>query len=95
MGVHSLSCELLKTGQMSDLKIEFQYYLDHQDELVKKYDGKFLIIKDREVQGAFSSKSEAYFEGEKKFDLGTFLIQYCSPGNMSFTQSYYTQNVAF
>lgn len=95
MDAQTLSCELHKTGQMSDLKLEFQYYLDHQSDLVKKYDGKFLVIKDREVKGAYASKAEAYFEGEKQFDLGTFLIQYCSPGNMSFTQSYYTQNVAF
>lgn len=77
------------------LKTEFQYYLDHQDELVKKYAGKYLIIKDAEVKGVYDSKSDAYFEGQKKYDLGTFLIQFCAPGNMSFTQTYYTQNVAF
>jgi hypothetical protein len=77
------------------LKQEFQYYLDHQDELVKKYSNKYIIIKDGEVKGAYDSKNDAYFEGQKKFDLGTFLIQYCMPGNMAFSQTYYTQNVAF
>ena len=28
------------------LKKEFQYYLDNQDELVKKYNHRFLVIKD-------------------------------------------------
>ena len=53
------------------LEQEFKYYIDHQDELVKKFSGKFIIIKDNEVKGSYDTKKEAYFEGQKKFDLGT------------------------
>jgi len=77
------------------LENEFQYYLDHQDELVKLYNGKFLIIKDKKVVAAYDSKDDAYFEGQKNNELGTFLIQYCSPGNMAYTQTFYSLNVAF
>lgn len=77
------------------LEQEFAYYLNHQDELVKKYNGKYLIIKDQKVEAAYDKKEDAYFEGQKKYDLGTFLIQYCAPGNMSFTQTFYSLNVSF
>lgn len=77
------------------LKQEFQYYLDHQDELVKQYAKKFIIIKDGEVKGVFDTKKDAYFESAQKYDIGSFLIQFCSPGNMAFTQTYHTLNVAF
>ncbi len=74
---------------------EFQYYLDNQNELVKKYEGKYLIIKNNAVVDVFDTKDEAYFEGEKKYELGTFLIQYCTRGNVFFTQTFYSQNVVF
>ena len=77
------------------LEQEFKYYIEHQNELVKEFDGKFIVIKDNEVKGSYDSKKDAYFEGQKNFDLGTFLIQFCSRGNMFFTQTYHTQNVSF
>lgn len=77
------------------LEKEFQYYLDHQAELVRKYNGKFLVIKDNNVVGSYNTKDEAYYEGQKENELGTFLIQFCTPGNMAYTQSFYSLNVSF
>lgn len=77
------------------LEQEFKYYLDNQEELVKKYDNKFLVIKDSKVIGSYDTKDDAYFETKKVHELGTFLIQFCSPGNMAYTQTFYSLNVAF
>lgn len=77
------------------LEKEFQYYLSHQDELVKEFNGKFLVIKDKKVIGAYATKDEAYFTTKKKHDLGTFLIQFCSPGNIAYTQTFHSLNVRF
>ena len=33
----------------SPLQPEFEFYLSHQDEMVEKYDGKYIVIKDRVV----------------------------------------------
>jgi hypothetical protein len=73
------------------LEREFQYYLDHQDELVKSYSGKFLVIKDDAVIGVFDSEEEAFFVTEKKHEAGTFLIQLCEPGEGSYTQSFHSR----
>ena len=37
------------------LEKELQYYIDNQNELVSKYNGKFLVIKDCNVLGAYDS----------------------------------------
>lgn len=73
------------------LEQEFKYYLDHQDELVKKYNGKFLVIVNNEIVGAFDSKIEAYNKGKENHELGTFLIQRCSPGNADYTQTFHSR----
>lgn len=76
------------------LKDEFQYYLDHQSELVEKYNGKFLVIKDKKVIGVYDNQEKAYFESKKEHRLGTFLIQRCSPGTEDYTQVFHSR-VAF
>ncbi len=77
-----------------NLKKEFRYYLDHQDELVKKYAGKFIVIKDAKVIGDFDSDLQAVQETAKHHLLGTFLVQKCEPGEESYTQVYHSR-VAF
>jgi hypothetical protein len=79
---------------MEKLEKEFKYYLEHQDDLVKKYNGKFIVIKDRKVIGAFDSELEAIEKTAEKHELGTFLVQKCEPGSESYTQTY-TSRVTF
>lgn len=76
------------------LEKEFKYYLDHQDELVKKYNGKVIVLKDSKVIGTYDSELEAVKETTKKHKLGTFLVQKCEPGTESYTQTYHSR-VAF
>ena len=73
------------------LNQEFKYYLDNQDEFVKKYLGKFLVIKDQQIVGVFDTKTQAYDDSTSKFELGTFLIQYCKAGSSSHTQTFHSQ----
>lgn len=73
------------------LKKEFQYFLDNQDELVKEYEGKFIVIKGSEVLGAYETEFEAIQETSKEHELGTFLVQECVPGTDIFTQTYHSR----
>lgn len=75
------------------LEKEFEYYVNHQDELVKSYAGKFIVIKNEKVIGVYDSEIEAYTDMVKKEDVGTFLIQECQPGNESYTQTFRTRVV--
>jgi len=79
---------------MVQLEKEFNYYLENQDKLVERYNGKYIAIKDNDVLGAFDSELEAIREISKKHQLGTFLVQRCEPGKASYTQTYHSR-VAF
>lgn len=59
---------------------ELKFFIDHQDELVKKYPGKTIVLQDEEVLGVYDSPLEAYLESQKKHQLGTFMIQPASRG---------------
>ena len=73
------------------LEKEFQYYLNNQAELVKKYAGKFLVIKGEEVKGVYDSHADAYNNTARTEKLGTFLIQHCNPGAESYSQTFHSQ----
>lgn len=75
------------------LKQEFQYYLDHQPELVAQHVNKYIVIRGQEVVGAYSSQIEAYNEASSKYELGTFLIQHCLAGKESYTQTFHSRVV--
>lgn len=70
---------------------ELQYYIDNQSDLIAKYQGKFLVIKDKMVIGIYNTEIEAYSETVKKHELGTFLIQECQPGDENYTQTFRTR----
>lgn len=70
---------------------EFEFYLNNREDLFAKYNGKFLIIKDQEVVGVYDSKIEAYEEGSKLYELGTFLIQQCLNDDEHFTQTFHSR----
>jgi hypothetical protein len=75
------------------LEKEFQYYLANQDEFLKKYSGKTIVIKGLEVLGSYNSEVEALIETRKTHELGTFLIQKCTPGNDDYTETYHSRVV--
>lgn len=78
----------------SPLKQEFQYYLDHQKELVEKYNGKFVVIKDANVVGSYDSELSAITESQKQsLKLGTFLVQFVSPGDTAYKQTFHSRVV--
>jgi len=72
---------------------EFDYYLEHQQELVQKYNGKIIVIKGQTVIGVFDSELEAVQKISEEHELGTFLVQKCEPGGQSYTQTYHSQVV--
>ena len=83
---------MVECPYMADsLTKEFEYYTANQKELVEKYEGKFVVIKDEKVIGAYDSEIEAYEETQKEHELGTFLIQRVEPGAENYTQTFYSR----
>lgn len=73
------------------LEREFKYYLDHQSELVELYNGKFIVIKGETIIGSYDSHGAAYNESLKSEQLGSFLIQHCTPGPDAYTQTFHSR----
>ena len=75
------------------LKEEFAYFLAHHDELVEKYDGKFVVIKGQNVLDAFDDQVEAIRVTQKGHELGTFMVQKVSPGDKDYKQTFHSRVV--
>ena len=71
----------------------FHFYLAHQDEFVRLYDGKVVAIKDGKVLGAYKDEGEAIIETEKTVEPGTFMVQRVSPSNEAYTVRFATAGI--
>jgi len=76
-----------------NLTEQFNWYLENQENLVERYNGKILVIKDKEIAGVYDSEDEALIEATKRFGLGNFIIQLCTPGNDAYTQTFHSRVV--
>ena len=70
---------------------EFQYYLQHQNELVARYNNRYLVIHEQQVVGDYDTFAEAVTEAQKQFRPGTFIVQRCSEGPKDYTFSYHSR----
>ena len=85
----------MDTTKRAGLAGEFDYYREHQGDLVKQYDGKVVAIKAGKVLGAYDSLIEAVTETQKDHELGTFLVQAVSPGPDAYTQTFHSRHMRF
>ncbi len=79
---------------MKPLKAEFDWYREHQNELVEKYNGKVIVIKNGNVLGVYENDYDAWFETSKSEAAGSFFMIKCTPGNEQYTQTFHSR-VAF
>ena len=73
------------------LKDDFQYFLNNRDKLINLYNGKYVVIKNEVVIASYETEELAYFESIKTNELGTFLIQYISEDESSYTQVFHSR----
>ncbi len=73
------------------LQKEFDYFLKNQTQLVEKYLGKFIVIKDETVIGSYDDETAAIWETAKTHKLGTFLVQECLPGKDVYTRTFHSR----
>ena len=76
----------------TDLKKAFEFYLANQDAMVEQYNGRFIVIKDDEVVGAYDSDLEAVTKTKKVHSLGTFLVQKVSAGEADYTATFHSSS---
>lgn len=77
----------------SPLQKAFDFYLAHQGEMVEKYDGKYIVIKDETVLGAYDDEIGAVTKTQESHQLGTFLVQKVSAGDSEYSQTFHSRAV--
>lgn len=63
----------------------FDFYVEHQSELAKKYNGEYIVIVDRKVVGHFAKLEEAFEFANKKYHPGEFLLHQVGDGSDNYT----------
>lgn len=74
-------------------QVEMQFFIEHQDDLVEKYNGQVLVIQGQQILGAYQTALEAYLETQKTHPLGTFMLQPCAPGPEAYTVTIATHDL--
>jgi len=75
------------------LEKEFDYYLKNQNELLKKYNNRFVVVIGNNVVDSYTTLEQALEQTAKKYELGTFLIQECTEGDRAYTQTFHTRAI--
>lgn len=73
---------------MTKVEQNFRYYLDHQNEFVKRYNGKYIVMMDNKVVDSYDDFQNAVYSSLEKYEPGTFMIQLCTPGKEAYTVRY-------
>ena len=64
---------------------DYQWFLENYDSLFKKYGKSFLVIRNKEILGVYSSYAEGVKEACKRAELGTFIVQECNGDESGYT----------
>ena len=73
---------------------ELDFFINHQDELVKKHEGKILALRGEEVVGVYDDTLEAYTKSQDQFPLGEVMLQPCVSGEYAYTVSISTLGIS-
>ena len=57
------------------LDTERQFFEEHRDDLRQKYPGKFVVIKEQYLLGAFDTIQDALGAGAREFGISSFLVR--------------------
>ncbi len=60
---------------------EYLWYKAHEEELLRRYYSRYLVIKDEKVIADYGSKGLAWDMTVKHHKPGTFIIHHCVPEN--------------
>ena len=62
-------------GEDEMFEEELKYYKANKEELLKHYENQYVVIKDNELVGAYTTEQEAYEAALGKFGNAPFLIK--------------------
>ena len=65
--------------QNQDLQTQdYLWFVDNYDSISDKFKGMYVVIKNKQILGAYDSCAKAVAATSEKEALGTFIVQLCS-----------------
>ncbi len=58
---------------------DIKFYRENKEKLREQYMGKYIVIRNRKVLGAYDTHAEAYEKSIQHNDVGTFIIEHVKP----------------
>lgn len=62
---------------------DFNWFLNNYDDIYKQYGHKFIVIKDKQILGAYDSAREAIDNTSE--EMGTYIVQECNGNESAYT----------
>lgn len=73
------------------LEKEFEYYLKNKDEILAKYNNKYIVIIGEQVIEQYETQEEALKDTVAKHKIGSFLIQKVSKNEDDTTARFFSK----
>ena len=73
----------------------YDWFKKNLNELVKKYNGLYVVVKNNSVIASYNSFDEAFVDMSEKEQPGTFIIQLCTLDSEKTTQTFFTNRASF
>ena len=64
---------------------DFNFFVEHYDELFEKYGHKFIVIRYHEILGAYDTLESAINETSQSHQLGTYIVKECNGDESGYT----------
>ncbi len=68
-------CEQLLQRGVDMLETELNFYQKQRADWLKRFPGKFVLVKDAQLIGTFDTYEAALVEGARRFKLESFLVR--------------------
>ncbi|MBN9482635.1 MAG: hypothetical protein BGO70_07160 [Bacteroidetes bacterium 43-93] len=70
---------------MDHIEANIAYYKANRSDFITKYQGKHLVIKDKQVAGVYATNSEAVLDAARLYEYGSYIIE--RPIDLSISKS--------
>lgn len=64
---------------------DFDFFLEHYNELFEKYGRKFVVIKNKNILGVYDTEVDAINATSKTYPIGSFIVQECNGDESGYT----------
>lgn len=70
---------------MNNKNEDFEWFVEHYDELYEKYGVSYIAIRDKIILGVYKTIQDGLNDLLKNFQMGEFILQFCNGDESGYT----------